>query len=150
MRLASLRDWFVQWVTTTEVDHFLAEAGQFLESDAVANNALLTEARFWSRLPGEPVEGRFGWWLERSEVQAAFVHLPDHAVICSRLGRSAATDLSGAVPHADRLGVEATEGEAVIAAFAAQGSVLQPAASMTLLRLHAPVRARALPDGRPR
>src|SRR3954468_17180010 len=150
MRLASLRDWFVQWVTTTEVDHFLAEAGQFLESDAVANNALLTEARFWSRLPGQPVEGLFGWWVERSEVEAAFVHLPDHAVICSRLSRSAATDLAGAVPDADCVGVEAADVQTVTDAFAAQGRVLQPAASMTLLRLHAPVRARAVPDGRPR
>jgi len=110
----------------------------------------LTEARFWSRLPGQPVEGLFGWWVERSEVEAAFVHLPDHAVICSRLSRSAATDLAGAVPDADCVGVEATEVEAVTDAFAAQGRVFQPAASMTLLRLHAPVRARAVPDGRPR
>jgi len=150
MRLATLGDWLVPWVITTEVDQFLAKAGQFLESDAVANNALLTEARFWSRLPSEPVGGFFGWWVEGSEVEAAFVHLPDHAVICSRLSRSAAADLTGAVPGADCVGVQAADVETVTDAFAAQGRVLQPAASLTLLRLHAPVRARAIPDGRPR
>jgi hypothetical protein len=140
----------VPWVTTNEVDRFLAEAGRFLESDAVANNALLTEARFWSRLPGEPVGGLFGWWVEGSEVKAALVRLPDHAVICSRLTRSAAADLPDAVPDVDGVGVQATDVQAVTDAFAAQGRVLQPTASMTLLRLHAPVRARAVPDGRPR
>jgi hypothetical protein len=137
----------VPWVTTTDVDRFLAEAGQFLVSDAVANNALLTEARFWSRLSGAAVDGTFGWWVEAGEVEAAFVNLPDHPVICSLLTPSSAAGLAGAVPGADCIGVDATDLVAVVDSFATQGCSLQPAARMTLLRLHAPIRARPVPDG---
>src|SRR3954454_18547200 len=150
MRLATLGDWLVPWVITTEVDQFLAKAGQFLESDAVANNALLTEARFWSRLPGEPVGGFFGWWVEGSEVEAAFVHLPDHAVICSRLSRSAAADLTGAVPEADCVGVEAADVETGPDASAAQRTAIPPSPTITLLTIPAPIRAPSHPDARPR
>jgi hypothetical protein len=137
-------------VTTTEVDRFLAEAGQFLQDDAVANQALLTEARFWSRLPGAPDGGLFGWWVEGGNPEAALVRLPDHAVVCSRLSRAAAAGLAVALPDARCLDVEGPDAEAVIDAFASQRRVLQPSADMTLLRLVPPVAARALPDGRPR
>jgi hypothetical protein len=140
----------VPWVTTTEVDRFLTEAGRFLENDAVANHALLTESRFWSRLPGAADAGLFGWWVEGGDPGAAFVHLPDHAVICSRLSRAPAAGLVGALPDARALDVEVADVEAVTDAFAGQGRVLQPSADMTLLRLMAPIRVRALPVGRPR
>jgi hypothetical protein len=137
-------------VTTTQVDHFLTEAGRFLENDAVANHALLTEARFWSRLPGAADGGLFGWWVEGGGPEAALLRLPDHAAICSRLSRAAAAGLAGALPDAGALDVEAADVEAVTDAFANQGRVLQLSATMTLLRLAAPVQSRALPDGRHR
>lgn len=138
------------WVRTTDVDRFLVEAGHFLESDVVANNALLTEARFWSALPVRQDGALFGWWVEDHEVEAAFVGLPDHPVICSPLSQAAAAGLADAVPAADWLGIDASEVEAVIAAFATRGTMLRAGSGMTLLQLRAPVRTRPYPDGHPR
>lgn len=137
-------------MTTTDVDRFLVEAGHFLERDVVANNALLTEARFWSRVSERPDGGLFGWWVEGREVGAALVFLPDHPVVCSPLSQPAAASLVDAVPDAECVGVQATDADAVIGAFATRGSVLRPAAAMTLLRLREPVRPRPFPDGHPR
>ena len=138
------------WVRTTDVDRLLVEAGHFLGGNVVANNALLTEARFWSGLPDRSADGVFGWWVGEHGVEAAFVHLPDHPVICSPLSRSAAAAVADAVPEADRVGVQATDVNPVIAAFAARGSRLRAEFSMTLLRLDGPVRPRPVPDGHPR
>lgn len=138
------------WVTTTEVDRFLAEAEQFLFSDPVANTMLLTEARFWSWLPDPVHRARFGWWVEGSEAHGAFVHIPDHAPICSPLSAAAVADLSGELAHAPRLGVQARDVAAVTAAWrAALRRVLRPSARMTLLGLH-DLRAPTPPTGAPR
>lgn len=78
------------WTTTQEVDRFLDRAAPFLVEDVVANNVLLTEAHFWSRIGAGTVDACFGWWEDDGLVAAAFVLLPDHPVICSPLPRSAA------------------------------------------------------------
>lgn len=140
----------MSWVTTTEVDCFLAEAKQFLFSDPVANTMLLTEARFWSWLPA-PVHGvRFGWRVEGSEAHGALVHIPDHAPICSPLSAASVVDLSGELAFAPRLGVPARDVAVVTAAWpAALRRVLRPSARITLLRVH-DLRAQTAPTGAPR
>lgn len=135
------------WTTTREVDEFLGRAGDFLAADVVANNALLTEAHFWSRLPDSTDDASFGWWVDDGGVAAAFVLLPDHPVLCSHLGESAAAALPAAVPGAALVGVDAADVGAVIDAFAAQGRRLRPRSYLTLLRLGQTIRARPRPDG---
>lgn len=83
------------WVTTTEVGRFVAEGMPFLASDPVANNVLLTEAHFWRRLANPASGARFGWWAELGEVSAAFVHIPDHVVVCSPLSPVSVAGLPG-------------------------------------------------------
>ena len=136
-------------MTTTEVDGFLAKARPFLVADPVANNVLLTEAHFWWRLP-QPVPGaRFGWWAEDGEANGAFVHIPEHPLVCSPLSPSSVTDLPEVLADTTCLGVHAPDVPAVTAAWRAQQQVLRPTARITLLRLN-DLPARALPEGAPR
>jgi hypothetical protein len=137
------------WVTTAEVDRFLAHAEPFLLSDPVANNALVTEARFWSQLSDPAPGARFGWWAEDRGTQAAFVDLPDHATICSPLQDASIADLAEVLASSSSLGVEARDEAAVTEVWRAQGKAVSPTMRLTLLRLGS-LRARALPEGRPR
>ncbi|TQM64238.1 hypothetical protein [Humibacillus xanthopallidus] len=136
------------WTTTREVDRFLDRAAHFLAEDVVANNALLTEAHFWSRLPGGTDDACFGWWEKDDVVAAAFVLLPDHPVLCSPLHRSAASGLPAAVPGTDLVGVDATDVGAVTEAFATRGRTFRPRSRLSLLRLgQTGIRAHPRPEG---
>jgi hypothetical protein len=137
------------WLATTDVGRFLAQAGPFLGSDPVANTALLTEARFWLRLSHPVSAARFGWWVEDGQAHAAFVHIPDHALICSPLSPASVADLPTVLANATHLGVQARDVAAVTAVWRTRRQVLRPRARITVLRLHA-LPARALPEGAPR
>lgn len=137
------------WVTTEEAGRFLAEAQPFLYSDPVANNVLLTEARFWSWLSEPPQEARFGWWAEAGGIRGAFVEIPGHAPVCSPLSVASIAELATQLADAASLGVDARDAAAVTEAWRGQGRVLRPTARMTLLRLDG-LRAAALPPGTPR
>jgi hypothetical protein len=135
----------VTWHTTAEVEWFLDAARALLEDDPVANNALLTEAVFWSRLSDREPGARFGWWAD-SRTGAAWVHLPDHVVLLSPLPSRTVADLPRALAGATGLGVRADDVPAVTAAWQAAGSALTPVARFTILRLgdlHCP----AVPEG---
>lgn len=93
------------WVTTADLDQFLAETESFLAADPVANSMLLTEAWFWSRLSVPEPGASFGWWTESGRAHAAFVHIPDHATICSPLTPAAAVGLPLVRTTGIRLGV---------------------------------------------
>ncbi len=145
----ALGNWRVTWVTTTEVGRFLGEVGPFLASDPIANTVLLTEACFWRRLSNPAPGARFGWWVEGNDAHGAFVHIPNHAPVCSPLSAASIADLPDVLASANRLGVQARDVAAVTAAWRAHGQVLWPRPRITLLRLH-DVPARALPRGAPR
>ncbi len=137
------------WVTTGEVGRFLAEAQRFLVSDPVANNIVLTEARFWAWLSSPAPGARFGWWAEGGGTHGAFVDIPDHAPVCSPLSAASIADLPGELAHATSLGVQARDAAAVTEAWRARGRVLRPTVRMTLLRLEA-LASPGLPGGTPR
>jgi hypothetical protein len=139
----------VTWVTTAETDRFLVEAQPFLHSDPVANNVLLTEARFWSWLSEPSPEARFGWWAEASGTRGAFVEIPGHAPVCSPLSAASLAELATQLADATSLGVDARDVAAVTGAWRGQGRLLRPTARMTLLRLDG-LRAAAFPPGTPR
>jgi hypothetical protein len=134
----------VTWVTTAEAGRFLAEAEPFLLSDPVANNVLLTEARFWLWLSDPAPGARFGWWAEGNGTHGAFVDIPDHTLVCSPLSAASIADLAGELANATSLGVQVRDMAAVTQAWRAQGQVLRPTMRMTLLRLDS-LRAPALP-----
>jgi hypothetical protein len=123
-------------VTTTDVERFLEEAGSFLVADAVANAVLLTEAGFWSRL-GDPVPAAtFGWWADAGVTEGAFVHLPDHPVLCSPLGGASVLDLPRVLQDVTWLGVEARNAADVAAAWLhGRGVVLRLGSPIAVLRL---------------
>ncbi len=135
------------WLTTADVDHFLAEAGQFLRTDPVASNVLLTEACFWQRLADRP-EARFGWWVRGGVTRAAFVDVPDHSPVCSLLDDASVHDLP-AVLDSDRVAVDGRDERSVTAAWRAHGRTLDTAARLTLLRLDRldGLTARPAPEG---
>lgn len=115
----------------------------------MANNVLLTETHFWWRL-AQPVPGaRFGWWAEGGKVNGAFVHIPEHPLICSHLSPASVADLPEVLANTTCLGVHASDVPAVKAAWQAQKQVLRPIARITLLCLN-DLPARALPEGAPR
>jgi hypothetical protein len=135
----------MSWTTTTDVDLFLAEAEPFLAADPVANNVLLTEARFWQRLSDRTPPARFGWWSQDGATRSAFLHLPDHPPLCSPLVPGSVAGLPGEL-DADRVAVDARDLTAVTAAWAAHGLAPAPRARLTLLRLH-DLRPRPVPEG---
>ena len=76
----------VTWRTTSDAAGFLAVAGAVLAADAVAHAPLLTEADFWRRTTTPLPGARGGWSADGGRLDAAFVHLPGHPPLCSRLG----------------------------------------------------------------
>lgn len=139
----------VTWVTTSDAGLFLAEAHSFLAADPVANNALLTEARFWVQLSDPPPGARFGWWVDEGEARGAFVEIPDHVPVCSPLTADSIAGLAAELAHASRVAVEARDAAAVVEAWRAHGRVLLPVARRTLLRLD-DLRTPELAAGTPR
>ena len=139
----------MSWETTPDVDLFLAETEALLTADPVANSVLLTEARFWSRLSNRESGARFGWWSEEGTAGAAFVHLPDHAAICSPLTLAAAASLPQVLPPGTRLGVEAADVEAVTVAWRAKYGQVRPVTRLSLLELRG-ARPQPVPGGAPR
>ena len=116
------------WVTTSDAGRFLAQADSFLVADPVANNALLTEARFWVRLSDPAPGARFGWWVHEGEARGAFVEIPDHVTVCSPLTADSIAGLAGELAHASRVAVDARDAAAVAEAWRSHGRVLLPIA----------------------
>lgn len=134
------------WLTTTDAGRFLAAAETFLLKDVVVNNALVTEARFWSSLSQPPPGARFGWWTDASGTHGAFVQIPEHLPICSPLTPAAIAELGRELGGSTSLGVDARDATAVTQAWHEQGKALGPSARLTILRLDT-ILAPALPLG---
>jgi hypothetical protein len=137
----------VTWETTADVNRFLDETGSLLAADPVANSMLLTEARFWSRFSVPEPSAFFGWWTENGRAQAAFVHIPDHAAICSPLTAASAESLPLVLTAGTRLGVQAEDVAAVTASsWRAHRRQLRPIGWLSLLELQE-FRAPSRPTG---
>src|SRR5580693_5257192 len=123
------------WSTTTVVEEFLAEAGEFLRAEPARNSVVLTvtedlrvKAACAQPLvagprpdgphgpgrrhdPGRPL---FGWWRPdagQDLVAGAFLHTPEFPVFLTHLSRPAATELAAELDTAGRMvpGVNAEE-----------------------------------------
>ena len=137
------------WRTTTDPGHFLAVAGPWLAADAVAHAPLLTEADHWRRTT-TPLPGALaGWSVAGGGVGAAFVHLPGHPPLCSRLAPASVPGLLARLGGEEALGVDGRDVEAVLAGWGERGVDGRAVARLPVLRLRARV-ARPRPPGAPR
>src|SRR5919206_1312287 len=92
------------WETTSDVDAFLAGAGDFLRAGRVEHTLLLTiaeslRARGANAYGEEPP--RFGWWHSGDAVQGAFLQTPPHVAVLTGLPDAAVAalgDLPAAAP----------------------------------------------------
>jgi RimJ/RimL family protein N-acetyltransferase len=164
------------WSTTTVVEEFLAEAGEFLRAEPARNSVVLTvteDLRVTAasaqpvvtglrpdgqHSPGrrhDPARPLLGWWRPDAGpdlVAGAFLHTPEFPVFLTHLSRPAATELAAEFDTAGRmvLGVNAEEESA--AAFASAwrhrtGARTEVHRRMRLFRLGELVWPDPLPEG---
>lgn len=138
------------WSTTADAAAFLRAAGPFLSADRLGHDPLLTEADFWSWLRPRPDGGLFGWWAHEDEVVAAFVFLPEHPVLCSRMTSPQAAALVGLELGTDTWGIDVRDSQAIVQGHQEIGRNVRPLARRQLLRLTRPSTPRSAPAGRAR
>jgi hypothetical protein len=152
------------WSTTTVVEEFLAEAGEFLRAEPVRNSVVLTVTenlrvkaasaqpvvvgppQVSQNSPGRrpaPDRPLLGWWrpdVGPDLVAGAFLHTPEFPIFLTHLSRQAATELAAELDTAGRivLGVNAEEesAEAFVAAWRQRtGACAEVHRRMRLFRL---------------
>ena len=145
------------WFTTTAVDEFLAEAGEFLRTEPARNSVVLTvteNLRVKAAAPASPPpapappgnppspgQTLLGWWRpDAGLIAGAFLHTPEFPVFLTSMSSQAATELATELAAAGRLllGVNAEQESA--AAFSAAwrhrtGSEAEVHRRMRLFRL---------------
>jgi predicted GNAT family acetyltransferase len=89
------------WRSTTSVDVFLAEAGEFLRAEPARNTVILTFTEQLRRTAAGPggADGPplFGWWRPdsaRTEIRGAFMHTPGFPAFLTSMSRQAAKALA--------------------------------------------------------
>jgi hypothetical protein len=86
------------WCTTSDLDEFLAAAGDYLRARPAENTLLLTTAESLRAAGKQPPGSLFGWWEPRDgEVRGAFLHIPPGPVVLAGLAPEAAAGLAGAL-----------------------------------------------------
>lgn len=138
------------WTTTQDAATFLDAAGPHLTSDRVAHDPLLTEADHWAALVPRRGGGLFGWWEQKGSVTSAFVLLPDHALLCSRLTGEQAVALAALDLGTTTWGIDGRDADATQDALRAAGRDVRRIAERQLLRLEGPLHPRPTPPGRAR
>lgn len=138
------------WTTTQDAATFLDAAGPHLAGDRVAHDPLLTEADHWAALDPPRGGGLFGWWEQKGSVASAFVLLPDHPLLCSRLTGEQAVALAALDLGTTTWGIDGRDADATQDALRAAGRDVRRIAERQLMRLEGPVRPRPTPPGRAR
>jgi predicted GNAT family acetyltransferase len=116
------------WETTSDIDAFLAGAGEFLRAGRVEHTLLLTIAESL-RARGANAYGdeapRSGWWRSGGAVEGAFLHTPPHAAVLTSLPDAAVAALGDALADGSLPGLNGPEGiaQAAAEAIGAQASV---------------------------
>jgi RimJ/RimL family protein N-acetyltransferase len=121
------------WSTTTAVEEFLAEAGEFLRAEPARNSVILTVAENLrvKAAPAAPASAGaspgddrtlLGWWRPSADpdlVGGAFLHTPRFPIFLTAMSRQAAAELAAEQASSGRLvhGVNAEQESA--AAFTA-------------------------------
>src|ERR1035438_10140326 len=99
------------WFTTTAVDEFLAEAGEFLRTEPARNSVVLTvteNLRVKAAAPASPPpapappgnppspgQTLLGWWRpDAGLIAGAFLHTPEFPVFLTSMSSQAATEFA--------------------------------------------------------
>ena len=107
----------MSWSTTTAVEEFLAEAGEFLRAEPARNSVVLTvtENLRVKAATAPPTEAAaapgsdrtlLGWWRPDAGpdlVGGAFLHTPEFPVFLTFMSRQAAAELAAVLTWAGRL-----------------------------------------------
>lgn len=130
------------WSTTSDIDAFVAAAGEFLGSRPIAHSPLLTEADYLSRRPQPGADQAYGWWADDSGgVAGAFLRAPRHATLLTPMPDAAVDELVQAhdaleVIDINRgLGCDVTTVDALVAACGAAGRPVVRRHRITVHRL---------------
>ncbi|NUO58214.1 MAG: GNAT family N-acetyltransferase [Hamadaea sp.] len=115
------------WSTTTDIDVFLAAAGDFLRTRPVDNTVLLTEAAYLSARPSSAPDQLYGWWTGGG----AFVQAPAHPPVLSDLPAEALA----ALPVRPPFGVDGRLVDTVTAVWRRRGGTLRERSRVRLFRL---------------
>lgn len=127
------------WSTTTDIDVFSAEAGEFLSSRPVEHSPLLTEADHLRRHPEPDADQAYGWWTDGAgEVTGAFLRAPRHATFLTPLPDEAVDGLIDLLPLEGGVGCDVTTVDAMLAAGERAGAPLGPRHRMVIHRLDVP------------
>lgn len=95
------------WSTTSDVEVFLAAAGDFLREQPVENTVLLTEAAYLAARPSPAADQLYGWWTpDGDDVAGAFLQAPAHPPILTRLPAEALESLAEHLPQLPPFGVD--------------------------------------------
>jgi len=164
------------WSTTTVVEEFLAEAGEFLRAEPARNSVVLTVTenlrvkvacgppvvagppQGGQHSPGRhhgPDRPLLGWWRPDAGLglaAGAFLHTPEFPIFLTHLSRRAATELAAELDRAGRivLGINAEEESADAFASAWRhrtGACAEVYRRMRLFRLGDLVWPDPLPEG---
>lgn len=120
------------WSTTTDVDAFIAAAGEFLRERPVDHTVLLTEAAY-SQVRGG--EGRYRWYeTDDGEVAGAFLQAPRHPPVLSMMPDEALASIVDGPP----LDVDGRLAERVAEVWRRRGRVLTVRSRVTLHRCEEP------------
>jgi len=98
----------MSWSTTSAVQEFLAEAGEFLRAEPARNSVVLTVTENLrvkaATAPGGSDRTLLGWWRpDAGQVGGAFLHTPEFPVFLTFMSRQAAAGLAAELAGAGRL-----------------------------------------------
>jgi len=97
------------WCTTSNLNDFLAAAGDYLRARSAENTLLLTAAESLRAAGQQPQGTLFGWWEPRAGgVRGAFLHAPPGPVVLAGRAPEAAAALAGTLTRRPVRGVDAS------------------------------------------
>jgi RimJ/RimL family protein N-acetyltransferase len=159
----------MSWFTTTAVEEFLAEAGDFLRAEPVRNTVILSvtenlrvrNAADKTAADKAKDESLLGWWRpgpvsnNPGAVSGAFLHTPGFPVFLTELASQAVTELAGELAASGRridgVNAEAHAAEAFSATWRQRtGDAATVHRLMRLHRLGTLVQPDPRPEGQPR
>jgi len=123
----------VAWDETTDAAELWRRAGTWLGEHPVENAPLLAEVAHLLAAGAAPAGLACGWWSEDDgAVRGAYVGLPRHTPLLTRMPRAALDELPSRLGPAGGVGVPAAIVDDIVEAWAAAGTRLVPGRVFTV------------------
>ena len=121
------------WEETTDAAELWRRAGTWLGEHPVENAPLLAEVAHLLAAGAAPAGLACGWWSEDDgAVRGAYVGLPRHTPLLTRMPRAALDELPSRLGPAGGVGVPAAIVDDIVEAWAAAGTRLVPGRVFTV------------------